>query len=92
MRIHLNPMFLIEGSEGSGKFKLVQIAARQLGLHLYDIDCRDIQTLTSVQTEAKLRVAISNAENSVPSIFCFRNIQVSKAKNSIFDENIEIRK
>lgn len=76
VRINVNPMFLIEGSEGSGKFKLVQIASKQLGLHLYDIDFREIQTLTSVQTEAKLRIAISNAEHCLPCILCFRNIQI----------------
>lgn len=74
--INLKPVFLIEGSAGSGKSRLVKMLAKTFGLHLLEADFADVQSLTSAQTEAKLRIILHDAQNCVPCILLLQNIQV----------------
>lgn len=72
----MKPIFLVKGSRGCGKHELVRIASEKFGLNLLDVDFAQVQTLTSVQTEAKLRIALHNARQCVPCILYLNNIQV----------------
>ena len=74
----IKPIFLLRGPQGSGKSKLLQILAKRIGMHLIVADFSEVQSLSSAQTEAKLRIVIANAQNSIPCILMFRNIHVSK--------------
>ncbi|XP_012253776.2 peroxisome assembly factor 2 isoform X1 [Athalia rosae] len=74
--VDIKPVFLIKGAEGSGKSSLVQIAAHRMGFNLMSIDFSEIQSLTSAQTEAKLRIVLQNAKNCTPCILLLSNIQI----------------
>ena len=89
--INIKPMFLVEGPQGSGKFTLIKIVAKRMGLHLVNVNCNEIQSSTSAQTELKLRKALTNAENSIPCILAFRNIQVNTQLLKVFIINNFIR-
>ena len=78
----INPVFLVKGTPGSGKFKLVRSLAKRNGLNFLNVDFADVQSLLAPQTEAKLRIVFQNARNSVPCILKLSNIQV---KHIIFN-------
>lgn len=46
------------------------------GVNLLNVDFSDVQSITSAQTEAKLRIAFKNAENSAPCLLKFNNLQI----------------
>ncbi|CAD1476808.1 unnamed protein product, partial [Heterotrigona itama] len=81
IQLPIKPIFLIKGSQGSNKRKLAQILAEKMGLNFLNTDFAEVQALTSAQTEAKLRIVLHNAEQSVPCILCLNNIEVF-GKNS----------
>lgn len=76
IQLSINPIFLIKGSQGSNKRKLIQILAEKIGLNFLNIDFAEVQALTSAQTEAKLRIVLHNAEQSMPCMLCLNNIEV----------------
>lgn len=76
IQLSINPIFLIKGSQGSNKRKLIQILAEKMGLNFLNIDFAEVQALTSAQTEAKLRIVLHNAEQSMPCMLCLNNIEV----------------
>lgn len=80
MHLNINPLILIEGPKGCGKSRLTKIAAKILGINLVESDFANIQSLTSAQTEAKLRIVFNSAEKSVPCILLMHNIQVNCVK------------
>ncbi|XP_066584730.1 peroxisomal ATPase PEX6 [Prorops nasuta] len=72
----IRPLFLVKGSRGCGKKTLIKNCAKEFGLHLLNIDLAEIQTLTSAQTEVKLRIILQNAKNLRPCLLCLNNLQV----------------
>lgn len=76
IQLSINPIFLIKSSQGSNKRKLIQILAEKIGLNFLNIDFAEVQALTSAQTEAKLRIVLHNAEQSMPCMLCLNNIEV----------------
>lgn len=76
IQLSINPIFLIKGSQGSNKRKLIQILAEKIGLNFLNTDFAEVQALTSAQTEAKLRIVLHNAEQSMPCMLCLNNIEV----------------
>ncbi|OAD59072.1 Peroxisome assembly factor 2 [Eufriesea mexicana] len=76
IQLDIKPIFLIKGSQGSNKRKLIQTLAEKIGLNFLNTDFAEVQALTSAQTEAKLRIVLHNAEQSVPCILCLNNIEV----------------
>ncbi|XP_043580377.1 peroxisome assembly factor 2 isoform X1 [Bombus pyrosoma] len=76
IQLSIKPIFLIKGAQGSNKHKLVQILAEKIGLNFLNTDFAEVQALISAQTEAKLRIVLRNAEQSVPCILCLNNIEV----------------
>ncbi|CAK9831123.1 Peroxisome assembly factor 2 [Anthophora retusa] len=81
IQLPIKPMFLVKGSQGSNKRKLVQIVAEKIGLNFLSADFAEVQALTSAQTEAKIRIVLHNAKQCVPCILCLNNIEVF-GKNS----------
>ncbi|XP_017888187.1 peroxisome assembly factor 2 [Ceratina calcarata] len=81
VQLPLKPIFLIKGAQGSNKSTLIQILVERMGLHFLNADFAEVQALTSAQTEAKLRIVLHNAEQSVPCMLCLNNIEVF-GKNS----------
>ncbi|XP_076298831.1 peroxisomal biogenesis factor 6 isoform X2 [Lasioglossum baleicum] len=76
VQLPIKPIFLVKGSLGSNKCKLVQTLSERIGLNFLHTDLAEVQALTSAQTEAKLRIVLHNAEQSVPCILCLSNIEV----------------
>ncbi|XP_076391593.1 peroxisomal biogenesis factor 6 isoform X2 [Megachile rotundata] len=76
IQLSIKPVFLVKGSHGSNKCKLVRIVAEKMGLNFVNADFAEVQALTSAQTEAKLRIVLHNAVQSVPCILCLNNIEV----------------
>ncbi|XP_076549075.1 peroxisomal biogenesis factor 6 isoform X1 [Osmia lignaria lignaria] len=76
IQLPIKPVFLVKGSQGSNKRKLIQILTEKIGLNCLNADFAEVQALTSAQTEAKLRIVLHNAEQSVPCILCLNNIEV----------------
>ncbi|XP_011640683.1 peroxisome assembly factor 2 [Pogonomyrmex barbatus] len=76
VQLNIRPVFLVKGSRGCGKHKLVRAASKRIGLNFLGIDFVEVQTLTSAQTEAKLRMMLQNAQQCVPCILYLNNIQV----------------
>lgn len=73
--MNIRPVFLVEGARGAGKHRLLSCLAKRLGLNFFTADCTDIQTLSPSQTEAKLRIVLSNAEHYTPCILKLSNIE-----------------
>jgi len=76
VRLNIRPVFLIKGPRGCGKHELVRAASKRMGLNFLDVDFVEVQTLTSAQTEAKLRIMLQNAQQYVPCILYLNNVQV----------------
>jgi len=76
VRLNVRPVFLIKGPRGCGKHELVRAASKRMGLNFLDVDFVEVQTLTSAQTEAKLRIMLQNAQQYVPCILYLNNVQV----------------
>ncbi|XP_058789652.1 peroxisomal ATPase PEX6 isoform X2 [Phymastichus coffea] len=74
--IDVNPVFLVNGPVGSGKSRLVKATAESLGFHLLEADVSEVQSLTSAQTEAKLKIILHESETCVPCIIMLQNIQI----------------
>lgn len=71
------PAFLLQGDQGSGKRSLVKVLARGMGFQLYDINCAEIMSNSvPAQTEAKLKIAFSQASNSEPVILTMNNFEL----------------
>lgn len=75
---HINPMFLLQGDRGCGKTKLVNAVARDLGLHLFGVDCAEIVSLVPSHTELKLKAVFAKNLISEPLLICFHNFEVSE--------------
>ncbi|XP_076245751.1 peroxisomal biogenesis factor 6 [Calliopsis andreniformis] len=81
IQLPLKPIFLVKGSQGSNKRKIIQILSEKMGLNFFCTDFAEVQALTSAQTEAKLRIVLHNAEQTAPCILFLNNIEVF-GKNS----------
>lgn len=79
--MNIKPVFIVDGPRGCGKHRLLTCLAKRLGFNFYNVDCAEIHTLSPSQTEAKLRIVISNAESYVPCILKLSNIE-SFCKNT----------
>ncbi|KAL0113101.1 hypothetical protein PUN28_012368 [Cardiocondyla obscurior] len=89
IQLNVRPVFLVKGPRGSGKHELVRAISKRMGLNFLDIDFAEVQTLTSAQTEAKLRKVLKNAERCVPCVLYLNNIQVfGKTAEGQKDERI----
>lgn len=76
IQLNVRPVFLMKGSRGCGKRELVRTTSKRMGLNFLGVDFVEVQTLTSAQTEAKLRIMLQNAQQCVPCILYLNNIQV----------------
>lgn len=71
------PVFLMQGSRGSGKSSILNCVAKDLGLQIYGVDCVDIVSQIASQTEAKLRIALSRANTCEPLMIALFNFEVN---------------
>jgi len=76
IQLHVKPIFLIRGSQGCGKRRLIQIMSERMGLNLLDVDFAEVQTLIPAQNETKLHALLQKAEKCVPCVLYLNNIQV----------------
>ncbi|KYM82398.1 Peroxisomal biogenesis factor 6 [Atta colombica] len=75
IQLNVRPIFLVKGPRGCGKHNLVRAISKRIGLNFLGVDFVEVQTLTSAQTEAKLRIMLQNAQKCVPCILYLNNIQ-----------------
>ncbi|EZA52228.1 Peroxisomal biogenesis factor [Ooceraea biroi] len=76
IQLHVKPTFLVKGPQGCGKRELIQIMSERTGLHLFDVDFAEMQTLLPAQVENKIRLLLLNARKCVPCVLYLNNIQV----------------
>lgn len=81
VQLPIKPIFLVKGSQGSNKRNLIRTVSEKIGLNFLYTDFTEVQALTSAQTEAKLRIVLHNAKQSVPCLLCLNNIEIF-GKNS----------
>lgn len=70
------PVFMLQGPRGSGKSKLMRSVSKELGLHMYGIDCIEIINQIPAQTETKLKMVFAKSTISQPLIICFHNFEL----------------
>ncbi|XP_055389388.1 peroxisomal ATPase PEX6 [Condylostylus longicornis] len=70
------PLFLIQGERGSGKTKLINAVAQDLGMNLYAVDCAEIVSQVPTHTEVKLKGVFAKSVISEPLIICFHNFEI----------------
>lgn len=73
---HIYPMFMVQAERGAGKTKLVNAVARDLGMHLYGVDCAEIVGQVPSHTELKLKAVFAKSQISEPLLICFHNFEV----------------
>ncbi|XP_013101894.1 peroxisomal ATPase PEX6 isoform X2 [Stomoxys calcitrans] len=73
---HINPMFMLQGERGSGKTKLVNAVAYDLGLHIFGVDCAEIVSQVPSHTELKLKAVFAKHLVSEPLLICFHNFEI----------------
>lgn len=74
---HIYPMFMLQAERGAGKTKLVNAVARDLGMHLYGVDCAEIVSQVPSHTELKLKAVFAKSLVSEPLLICFHNFEAS---------------
>ncbi|EDW35005.1 GL20091 [Drosophila persimilis] len=73
---HIFPVFLLQGERGSGKTKLINAVAQELGMHLYGADCAEIVSQVPSHTEMKLKAVFAKSQVSEPLLICFHNFEI----------------
>lgn len=71
------PVFLLQGSRGSGKTSILNCVAKNLGMQIYGVDCIDIISQIASQTEAKIKIALSRANTCEPLVVALFNFEVN---------------
>lgn len=74
---HINPMFIVQGERGAGKTKLIEAVSRDLGMHIFGVDCAEIVSQVPSHTEIKLKAVFAKSLISEPLLICFHNFEVS---------------
>jgi len=77
VRLNVRPVFLIKGPRCCGKHELVRASSNRMGLNFLDVNFVEVQTLTSAQTEAKLRIMLQNAQQYVPCKFVHVHLYIT---------------
>ncbi|XP_055692531.1 peroxisomal ATPase PEX6 [Lutzomyia longipalpis] len=83
---NIHPTFLLHGERGCGKNTLITALANHLGVHLYAVDCADILSSVSAQTETKLRLVLARSRLCSPLIICLQNFEVFGVDNEGNDD------
>ncbi|KZT37002.1 AAA-domain-containing protein [Sistotremastrum suecicum HHB10207 ss-3] len=78
----LHSSIVIRGHRGVGKFKLITDVTRELGVHLFEINCYDLIGDTDVKTAAMLQVRFEKASSCSPSILLLRNVEAFSRSQS----------
>ncbi|XP_037946284.1 peroxisome biogenesis protein 6-like isoform X1 [Teleopsis dalmanni] len=73
---HIYPIFLLQGERGIGKSKLTTAVARDLGMHLFTIDCAEVVSQVPSHTEMKLKTIFAKSLISEPLLICFHNFEI----------------
>ncbi|THG96832.1 hypothetical protein EW026_g5078 [Hermanssonia centrifuga] len=83
---HLQLSVILQGTRGVGKMTAAINVARQLGLHVLEINCYDMIGESDVQTEGFLRARFEKATTCSPCFFILRHIdslaQTSQSSDS----------
>lgn len=74
----MKPTFLVQGRKGIGKNSIINALVSKLGIQTYKIECSDIQTNTSAQTESKLKNVFSKSKLCAPCLLILNNFEVSE--------------
>jgi peroxin-6 len=87
--VDLHLTVLLKGARGSGKRTLVRRAARQLGVHLLELDCFDLVSDTEARTEGILRARFEKAADAAPAIVLLHNIEALAKKSQAMETGQE---
>ncbi|XP_063699344.1 peroxisomal ATPase PEX6 [Culicoides brevitarsis] len=73
------PIFLVEGSRGSGQEIIVAATAERLGFSIKYVDCVELMTSLAAQTESKLSNIMLKSTSHHSLIICFENFETFAA-------------
>lgn len=76
LRRRIHPAFLLSGSPGSGKTTVVGALGRRLGLHVYQVSCRNVLGDTAASTEARMRASLQKSNYYAPCILHLRHVDL----------------
>ncbi|KAJ7582447.1 AAA-domain-containing protein [Mycena floridula] len=71
---NLNMSILLTGSRGIGKFTTAKSVARQLGLHMLEVNCFDLLGENDTKTEGTLRARFAKASDCSPCMLVLRQL------------------
>jgi peroxin-6 len=80
---------LLKGARGSGKKTIARWIAKQVGVHLIEINCFDILGDSDTQTEGVLRARIETAASCGPAILLLQNIDALARKSQAMETGQE---
>lgn len=75
-KLHLQPAFLLQGNKGVGKNAIISALAAKIGMHVYKVECSDIQTNTSSHTETRLTQVFMKSKLTAPCFLVLNNFEV----------------
>lgn len=80
---------LLKGARGSGKKTIARWIAKQVGVHLIEINCFDILGDSDTQTEGVLRARMETAASCGPAILLLQNIDALARKSQAMETGQE---
>ena len=78
------PTFLLQGDRGCGKYTVLTSVAQSLGIQVYSIDCAELVSQVSSQTEAKVKIVLSKSNICEPLIISLYNFEVENLKLLVY--------
>ncbi|KAI0792948.1 P-loop containing nucleoside triphosphate hydrolase protein [Abortiporus biennis] len=84
---HLQLSVLLQGSRGVGKVTTAVAVARQLGIHVYEVNCYDIVGESAVQSEALVRTRFERASSCSPCILLLRHIEAFSQQTQTMEQS-----
>ncbi|XP_014665905.1 PREDICTED: peroxisome assembly factor 2-like [Priapulus caudatus] len=81
------PTIVVTGPRGVGKNTVVKAVAKQLNMHIYQLNCYELHGETSASSEAKMKNVLNRAQLYAPCILLLRNIHIiSKDREGTSDD------
>lgn len=73
---NIPPVFLLRGSQGSGKCLLLEAVSQHLGINYRRVDCVTLAAVIPGQAESKIKALFSQLNTVAPCLLHLANIEV----------------
>ncbi|KAN0032441.1 hypothetical protein ACTFIV_006337 [Dictyostelium citrinum] len=71
-----NCTLLLNGPQGVGKRTLLNRVAKQMGIHVYEVDCYKLYDFVESKKDWNIRNALEQASNTTPTLLILKNFEV----------------